>query len=147
MIFEANGIENVKLLPHHNKNGIFLTKAIDRIKKYKGRCFLKKLNKPILNCYIQDFNNFVNYALTNFYYDLKVLKSSFSRLFNLRRFNKGTDCSQLVFLSLIKLNLLPISEFDNNTTHILNLVCYIKDLSNGYKYGDFIEIIDHPFSD
>ncbi len=55
MLFEANGIERVPLKDHHSKRGVFLTPLVDRIKKYKGRCFWKPLNRPLGEHSIYDF--------------------------------------------------------------------------------------------
>lgn len=145
LLFEANGLEHTPLKPHHPKTGVFLTQLIPRLQKYKGRCFWKPLNKPIEPSIIQEFDEFVNYALDNLKYDYRLLYGALRRMFKLDRCHKGTDCGQITFLSLIKLRLLHIDEYDNPRAHYLKYVCNVTELENDYKYLPIVEIIDHPF--
>lgn len=146
MLFEANGIEYTPLMPHHSKRGIFFTPLADRIKKYKGTCYLKALSKPLSADVIYDFHKFINYTLNNFYYDYNVVSSSLKRCIQGIRCTKNTDCGQLVFLSLIKLGLLDMKEYDTNKLHVLNYVAYLDKLENDYKFNELIQIQDHPFN-
>jgi len=145
MLFEANGIERVPLLNHHSKNGVFLTPLADRIKKYKGRVFWKPLKIPLSKDILLDFDNFVDYCLNNFTYNYSVVSSGIYRGLGLQRCTKNTDCGQIVFLSLIKLGLLPIEEYDKPRFHHLKFVCNIEKLQNN-QYLDLVEVIDHPFA-
>jgi len=146
MLFEANGIERVPLKDHHSKRGVFLTPLVDRIKKYKGRCFWKPLNRPLSEHTIQDFENFIQYCLGNLEYDYAVISGGFKRWLGLAKCGKGTDCGQIVFLSLIKLGLLPVEEYDTPRLHHLKYVCGLESLTDGYKYMPLVEVIDHPFA-
>ena len=146
MLFEANGIERVPLLPHHSTTGIFLTPLADRIKKYKGRCFLKPLNEPLDDNIISGFREFIDYALDNMYYEYSVIKTGIKRGLGIERCSNGTNCGEIVFLSLIKLGLLPEEDYDNSAYHYLRWMSSISKLQNGYYYEDLIEIIDHPFA-
>lgn len=146
LLFEANGIERVPLKPHHSKNGVFLSPLSDRIKKYKGRCYLKSLNKPLPPESIQSLKEFIDYAMNNMYYDYHVIKSGFKKLFGIEKCHNGTNCGEIMFLSLIKLGLLDIEFYDTCILNHLKFVCEITDFKNGYKYLDLVEIIDHPFA-
>jgi hypothetical protein len=146
MLFEANGIERVPLLPHHSKKGIFLTPLAERIKKYKGKCYWKPLSAYLDSDITIDFAKFINYCLEEFEYDYSVIKGGIERGVGVRRCDKKTDCGQITFLSLIKLGLLPIEEYDNNCFHHLKYVCGVVNLLNDYKYLDLIQIIEHPFA-
>lgn len=145
-LFEANGVEKMPLLPHHNKNGIFLTPVADRIKKYKGRCFYKPLNKKISPDVIDAFSTFIKYSLENMSYDYEIFKGGLRRKFLGYKCNKKTDCGQLVFLSLVKLQLLPLSYYEISCANYLKYVCELTSLDNDYKYMDLIEVIEHPFA-
>ena len=147
MLFESNGIESVPLKPRHNKNGVFLTPLEDRIKKYKGRVFLKSLNYTLPVEIIDDFKNFIQYAVQNMYYDYNVISSGIKKGLGIELCSRGTNCGQLTFLSLIKLNLLPMCDYNTAMFHHLKYVCNITDLNLHYRYLDMIEIIDHPFRD
>lgn len=146
MLFEANGIEHVPLREHHPKNGIFLTPLADRVKKYKGRCFLKPLAYPITDKHIiNGFIDFINFCMKNFEYEYKVFSNSLKKLLGVKKCDNKTDCGQIVFLSLIKLGLVDMSEYDKPIMHHLLYVTGVKELKNNY-YLDLIEVIDHPFA-
>lgn len=145
-IFEANGVERLPLMPHHSKRGIYFTPLRDRMKKYKGRCFYKELSKPLSYATIVAFKEFIDYCLDKFEYDHAVIASGFKKYFGIKRCDSKTDCGQIVFLSLIKLGLLPIEEYDVPRLHHLKYVCGLKDLANDYYYRDLVEILEHPFA-
>jgi hypothetical protein len=147
MLFEANGIEKVPLRDHHSKRGVFLTPLIDRIKKYKGRCFWKPLNRSVSPDVLDGFKEFVQFSLTNLEYDYSVITGGIKRMLGLSKCGLGTDCGQIVFLSLIKLGLINVAEYDVPRLHHLRYVCNVTDLQNGYCYLPLVEIIDHPFAD
>lgn len=145
MLFEANGIERVPLKSHHNKNGIFLTPVADRIKKYKGRAFLKQLSTSIDPEIISGFFDFIHLALKEFKYDYNVISAGFRKLFGMEKCGKNTDCGQIVFLSLIKLGLIEESEWSVSRLHHLKFVCAVEKLTESRCYLPLVEIIDHPF--
>ncbi len=147
MLFEANGIERVPLKNHHSRRGVFLTPLIDRIKKYKGRCFLKPLNKPLPSYIIEGFEEFIQYSLKNMEYDYNVFTGGIKRMLGLSKCGHGTDCGQIMFLSLLKLGLIDINEYDVPRLHHLRYVCNISTLENGYAYMPLVEVIDHPFAE
>ncbi len=147
MLFEANGIERVPLKPHHSKKGVFCTPLIDRIKKYKGRCFWKPLRHKVDVNLEKGFGEFINYCLDNLAYDYSVISGGIKKWAGLEKCGKGTDCGQIVFLSLLKLGLLPIEEYDVPRLHYLKHVCGLTELSDGNNYMNMVEIIDHPFAE
>jgi hypothetical protein len=145
MLFEANGIERTPLKERHNNKGMFLTPLHARISKYKGRCFLKSLNKPLDETTIELYKNFITWAIPNMQYEYNVIRSVFKKLLGVERCHNKTNCAEIVFLSLIRLGLIPASEFDNNIMNHLQYIIDIKKLENGYHYNDLVELIDHPF--
>jgi len=147
MLFEANGIEFMPLLDHHNKNGIFFTPVKERIQKYKGRVFVKSLNHPVCDLADLDFKEFISYCLNNMKYDHRIIKSWLKKITGVSKCGKNTNCGELVFLSLIKLNLLPEYSYEQRPSfhHVSDMV-KIKHLLNN-KYNDPIEIVDHPFAE
>jgi hypothetical protein len=147
MIFEANGIENTPLKPHHNKLGMYLTPLADRAKKYKGRVFLKALNKDIPEETIRAYKDFIQYAIENMRYDRSVLSSGLRKGLGLEKCTLSTNCGEIAFLSIIKLRLIHLNKYDNSMFHHLKWVCNIEKLENGYEYLPLIEIVDHPFAE
>jgi hypothetical protein len=143
-IFEANGIETL-----HNKTGIYkgllCTKLINRVQRYKGRCFVKPLNKPITKYMNKQFYSFILYCLKNMFYQPSVFNSWIKKIFRLEKCNFSTNCGEIVFLSVIFLKLLPIEYYDKNISHHLLFMCDLTQLDHGYHYNDLIELIDSPF--
>lgn len=147
MLFEANGIERTPLKEHHSKSGIFLTPLADRIRKYKGRCFWKPLNKPLSQDTIDEFEQFIKYAMSEFRYEYSVFRNAIKIYLGVKYCDKKTDCGQLVYLSLIKTKLIDIDDYEVGKLHYLRYVTGLKELSGGYKYLDIIEVYDHPFAE
>ena len=145
LLFEANGVEKMYLMKHHNKNGIFLSPVKERIEKYKGRAFYKRLNDEIDDEKIKDFKHFIDYCLENMSYDYNLLQSALKKKTNIEKCGKLTNCGELVFLSLIKLGLFSMKEYNVPCFHYLKWVSNIKELPNGNSYNDQLEIVDHSF--
>jgi hypothetical protein len=146
-IFEANGLEHTHLKPEHNKYGIFLTPLLERCRKYKGIIYLKKLNREITKEMLTRFEEFINYAINNMYYNYAIITSFFRKLLGLEKCHRGTNCAEIIFLSLIKMGLINYSEYEKKYAHFLEYVSEIKEMNYGYKYEKEIELIDHPFAD
>jgi hypothetical protein len=144
-IFEACGIEYLPIRQHHNPRGIYLTPVRTRISKYKGVCYWKRLEHKLPSEVCDDFKQFINYALENMYYNYTVIQNGFNKLLG-ERYNLSTNCGELVLLSLIKLQLLSIDNFDNPHVHSLKYVSYIEHLQNN-KYLLLVKIVDQPFSE
>jgi hypothetical protein len=144
MLFEANGVERMPLMPRHPTCGIFLTPLSARISKYKGRCFLKQLEEPLREDIVRQFGPFIDYCLANFQYDKNIGTSALKKYLGFKRCDSKTDCGQIVFLSLIKLGLLSIEDYDKPIFHHLLHVAKLKEVTNNY-YRDLVEIVDHPF--
>jgi len=146
MIFEANGIEKIPLLPHHNKNGVFYTELKSRIQKYKGRVFVKTLNKNVNLQLEYEFKNFINFALENMHYDYNVFSSWVNKFLGLSHCGNGTNCGELAFLSIIKLGILDEKKYYSAPKfHHVSDVSKLQLCDNGYFYYKPVEIIDYPF--
>jgi len=159
-IFEANGIEKMPLREHHNKRGIFVSPLKERVAKYKGYCWVKKLkiNKnrmskgetyyKIAKYNLEKFEEFMHFAVDNFHYEYNVFASALKKFFGIEKCNFGTNCGELVFLSMIMLGLVSPEEYEKNRLHYLIDVCNLTDTGhNGYCYAEPTKIIDHPFAE
>lgn len=142
-IFEACGVEYMSLKPHHNPSGIFLTPLLPRISKYKGTVYWKRLEHTIHTDICDSFKQFIDYAIENMYYNYSFVHNAFSKLMG-EKYTLGTNCGELVLLSLIKLQLLPIESFDAACMYSLKYVSYLEQL-HGNKYLPLVKIIDQPF--
>lgn len=145
-LFEANGVEKMHLLNHHNRAGIYLTPIKERIQKYKGYCYWKPIESPLSEEQAHNLATFAEFALQNFYYEYNILKISIKNLFNLRTCCENTNCGELSFLSLLTANLLDEEEYFKRRVHYLKYICDIEKLKNN-SYLPIIQIIDHPFAD
>lgn len=146
MIFEANGIEKTPMKEHRSKTGMFYTPLIDRVRRYKGRCFWRSLNEPIKQEYLTSFPSFMKFCMENMYYDYNVVQTWLCKIFG-EKCNLGTNCAELVFLSWIKLGLLNMDSYEKINTHYLKYVCNTTKLDNGYSYSELIEIVDEHYGD
>lgn len=147
MLFEANGIDRMPLRDHHSKSGVFFSPVSDRIKKYKGMVCWKRLNDHIDPMIVDSFREFIDYCLANMKYDMSVVSAGLKKYLGIKKCDLGTNCGDIVFLSLIKLGLVPISEYDTPRMHHLKYVVNLDLLQNGYRYLDLVEVIDHPFAE
>lgn len=146
MLFESNGIEFTPLREHHSSTGVYLTPLKERIAKYKGKCYLKSLNKEVNSEYVYRFKDFIKYALENMYYDYSVIIAGIKKGLGIEKCNNATNCAETAFLSLITLGLLPENMYDQPLIHSLLYICNLYNLSNDFYYHKLIEIIDHPFA-
>lgn len=142
-LFEAANTTNMNLTNDQNKRGLFLKPLIPRIKKYKGEVYFKPLAKQLDEYIIKDFKKFIDYCINNMYYEKKIFTRCVQHMLG-KKCNNGTNCGELTFLSLIKLNLIDLNEYYKDRIHYLKYVSYIENLNNN-KYGPIIFIIDHPF--
>lgn len=144
-LFEANGNNWAIYIDIHNPKGISFSKLEERIKKYKGKCFLKALNKPITIMQKLNFEEWMKFAMSNMYYNYDVLSHGIKKGLGMEKCSFGTNCGDMVFLSLIKMNLLPIELYDKSIGHHLKYVCGLDELNKGYHFRDLIEIVDSQY--
>ncbi len=141
-IFEANGVECMNLLKHHNRRGVFMTPLRTRLQKYKGRTFIKRLNKPVE----YDLREFITFAEENMFYDMDIIPSFVKKITGLEKCDIRTNCGELTYLSLIKLGILDMSAYDKAPSFsYLHTVTKLSKCDNGYYYDEPVEFIDHPF--
>jgi len=143
-VFEAANPTNLVLEEHQNLKGIYLSLLENRLKKYKGYTFYKELGNSLDPETIEEFEKFINYALENMKYETAVFSNGIKKgLFGEKLHNK-TNCGELVFLSLIKLGLLPFNSYDERIFHHLRWMCSITDLQSNY-YEEPVKILFDPF--
>lgn len=144
MIFEANGIENMPLRAHHPKTGIFYTDLASRIKKYKGRVYLKRLTRVVSPEIEAGLAEFIKYARKCFHYDTAVFPNALRKLMG-EGCGGNTNCGQIAFLALIKCGVIPLAEYDRPRLHHLKYICSEYRFETGHTYEPIVEIVDQPF--
>lgn len=145
-IFEAAGTRGMYLLPGQNARGIFCETLTSRVQKYKGYTFYKQWKGPSVPINIQrDFRELMKYASGNMQYEYDITLSSLMKGLGIEHCNNGTNCGELTMLSLIKLGILPFSEYERQRPHHLRDMCYMKEGIDGY-YEEPLCIIFDPFT-
>ena len=134
-IFEAacmNGKRNNKGINH---NGICLSSLKNRIEKYQGYVYYKKLSKNITSDMHLKLINFIFYAYKNMSYNYNLIGSAFCKRFTKSKCNNKTNCAELIFLSLINMGLLDRKLWNQSIFHYLKYMTNLKTLNsiNGIK--------------
>lgn len=146
-IFEAMGTRGRYMLPHQNLSGIFLEPLAGRVTKYAGSVFIKRIHGPkIPDDVAREFMQLVHYAKENMYYEYSLGWNGLRKGLGLEKCNHGTNCGETVMLSLIKLGILPLSEYDIAHVHHLRNMCYLSDCTTGYIYDNPVQIVYDPFT-
>jgi len=143
VVFEATNIVGMKQCPEYNKNGITITDLKTRIEKYPGIIACKYLANPLDANIIIRFKDFINYAKDNMYYNVNVVTNGFAKLFG-DMLHTGTNCGEITFLSLIKLNLISKKTLLDRICHHLLYVVNLENLKNN-KYLPPVEITYSQF--
>lgn len=144
-IFEAANPTNMALEDHENPRGIFISLLENRVKQYKGYSFYKELGNSIDPKICLEFETFINYCISNMEYDTGVVSNGIKKGLFGEKSGLKTNCGELVFLSLIKLDLLPLSSYDSPTYHHLRWMCSVENLENGNYYKEPLKIVYSPF--
>jgi hypothetical protein len=133
-IFEAFNTSTMPFFPRKCSKGIALSDLEHRLNSYRGYSFYKELVSPIDASIQRGFKEFISYALDNMYYNESVIVNGINKLLLNETLRNGTNCGELVYLSLIKLGVIPRDELFNNRKHHLAWLAGIKHLANnGYK--------------
>ena len=143
VIFEAARTSQMKNCPDYNKHGIIITDLKCRMEKYPGLIACKSLNVPVHPDIIRGFKDLINYAKNNMYYNEDVVYNAIQKKKG-DKFNNGTNCGEIVFMSLIKLALLPESVANEKIAHHLLYVAQLEKLQNNF-YNKPVEITICPF--
>lgn len=145
-IFEAQSPSYLELQDHESKRGIYLSDLHTRLTRYRGRMYYKPLNTMINSKYEKEFQNFINYALTNMYYENAIFWNSIKKKFFFERLHEGTNCGELTLLSLIKLGIIDPEKYHWKSLHHLYWVTHLDNCDNGYIYQPICKIKISPFS-
>jgi len=143
LLFEAAKTSSMKNCEEKNRCGIIVSDLQTRIEKYPGKIACKFLNKPVSNQINSSFIEFMKYAKTNMHYNSKVFTNGLKKKLG-AQFNYSTNCGEIVFLSLIKLGLLPHDMFYKKLAHHLLYITKLTQLNNNY-YHKPIELTFNPF--
>jgi hypothetical protein len=131
LLFEALKTSGMKQCPEYNKRGIAITDLKTRLERYPGLIAHKRLNRPVNPHIIRGFKEFMKYAKANMYYNEKIFHNAIEKKMG-GKFTNSTNCGELVYLSLVKLGLLPEKALNKNLAHHLLYTSKITKLQNNY---------------
>jgi hypothetical protein len=143
-IFEACAKDRAPSFVSGHKSGIIVHDLMRRISRYKGYVAYKQLDKPVSNSSVLDLLDFIKYAQDNMYYNDNFMKNTIEKgIFN-EKYHCGTNCGELVTLSLIKMGLLSQQTFHcGKFHHLLSVVKNRELVNNRYLNTVFLKI--HEF--
>lgn len=118
-IFEAFNTSTMPFYPVECRNGIALVELEHRLNSYRGYAMYKELINPVSKERQEGFKHFIDYALDNMKYNENVINNGFNKLLYNEPLSKETNCGELVYMSLIKLGILPYTMFHENRKHHL----------------------------
>lgn len=147
-LFEAIGPPDENSCASQKKisqNGICISKLEDRLRRYKGLIFYKELNKKVPPEICVEFKNFINFATNHMFYDFNFHSMIIHKAIMRNICSINTNCGELVFLSLIKLGILPKTIYYKKISHHLLWISRLKNMNDGFFYKDPIYINDFPF--
>jgi hypothetical protein len=147
-LFEAIGPPdaNANVLANEiPRNGICICKLEDRLRRYKGYVYYKQLSEPIPQLICEEFKKFIGFARNHMFYDYNFHSMVIHKFMMRNKCSINTNCGELVFLSLIRLRLLPDKTYNEKISHHLLWISRLKNLTGKYHYKDIIRILDSPF--
>jgi len=136
MIFEANKNSIFPYIAENtNGKGIHYSLLKNRVENYAGKVYLKKINKEFDDEKKKLLYEFIEFAMKNMYYSNNIISNSVLSYFGLRHCRLDTDCGQILFLLLIKLNLISLHNYYLPRANYLYLLTKIKKLDDNYFYA------------
>lgn len=133
-IFEAWNPKLGILYPQEISNGIAFTDLENRLNSYRGYVFYKPLEMAVLPIVNAEFYKFIYTAVKKMKYNNNVIQNGINKLLFNDQLRIGTNCGELVYLSLMKLGIIKTSNFHINRKHHLREMCYLEDTDTGNKY-------------
>lgn len=146
MIFEANSPNGLEIYDYENKNGIYFSDLHVRLSRYRGYTYFKQLNKPVNKENENSFQEFINYAVKNMHYENNVIWNGLKKKIGVEILHEGTNCGEIILLSLIKLGIIDENHFKTRALHHLYWMCNVKECDFGYIYPSIFKIKISPFS-
>lgn len=130
LIFEAANVQG--LLEENSKpTGIYLVPLYDRISKYNGATYYKELAIPIPANINANFGHFINYCRNTMTYNVKIFNNGLKKFLG-EHIHHKINCGEIVYLSMIKLGLLPPEEFNSKIWHHLRWTCNVTSVYKNY---------------
>lgn len=143
-IFEAFSTGGMPFYPKEYSNGIALADLEHRLNSYRGYAFYKELAHPIDVDLQRGFKELIQYAMNNMQYNEEVISNGINKLLLNESLHNQTNCGELVYLSLIKLNVIPYEKIQENNKHHLAWLSGVSRLENN-AYREPVYILANYF--
>lgn len=147
-IYEAAQPSIKSLKPTQRSAGIFWTRAVDRIRRYKGYCYWQPISRAPSDERVHGLLRFIRDTAHLFTYNNKHIITILQKTLGFRGLNFQTNCGELVVLALIQLGILASERLNDKVKHSL---WYVQDINEKcvapYHYGPLYKIIDSPVGD
>jgi hypothetical protein len=143
-IFEAFSSANMPFYPKECANGVVLADLEHRLSSYRGYCLYKELMFPVAHELQRGFREFIDYAINNMKYNEAVISNGINKMLWNETLHLGTNCGELVYMSLIKLGLVPFEKLEENRKHHLVHTANIKQVE-GNQYQEPVYILSNYF--
>lgn len=143
-IFEAFSPSKMPFYPKECSNGIVLADLEHRLNSYRGYAFYKELMFPVEPELQRGFKELIDYAINNMQYNEAVIVNGINKILCNESLHNGTNCGELVYLSLIKLGLLSYNKVTENNKHHLAWLSTIKQVERN-EYREPVYILSNYF--
>jgi hypothetical protein len=145
-IFEAWNSSQEVMYPDEIKHGIAFTDLENRMSSYRGYIFYKQLSHQVSPGANMDFYGFIYWAMHNMKYNEHVILNGISKYIFNDSLRVGTNCGEIVYLSLIKLGILSPQRFHENRKHHLRDMCNITQTDSGNNYLPILYVWQNYFT-
>jgi hypothetical protein len=146
LLFESFNPHRMPFYPAEYKSGIATCDLEHRLNSYRGFVIYKELAKPVSEKTNKEFVEFIKYAKQNMKYDKDVIHGEIGKIIFNSPFNIYTNCGQFTALSLMKLDLIPFSNFKHRRKHHLRWTSSLTKLKNNhyktpvYVYSEYFKV-------
>lgn len=133
-LFEAWNPHHDILYPNEVAHGMAFTDLEHRLLSYRGYVFYKPLEYEISQQTNEDFYKFIYWAMCHMKYNPRVISNGIKKLIFNDKLRTGTNCGEIVYLSLIKLGLLGLPRLYENRKHHLRWLSNLEQTDTYNKY-------------
>jgi hypothetical protein len=145
-IFEAWNPTNEKFYPSEFNHGMAFSELRHRALSYRGYIFYKELQHRIPHYTNVQFYQFIYWAMGALKYNPSVVRNGIRKFIFNDDLRIGTNCGELVYMSLINIGLLNFTKLKENRKHHLKWLCGLEHTDDGNRYLEPVYIWQEYFT-
>lgn len=134
LLFEAWNSSEEVLYPKEISHGIAISDLENRIQSYRGYVFYKPLAHELTLKQNALLYSFMQWAYNNMHYNTRVIKNGVKKLLLNDMLRRGTNCGELMYITMITIGLLAEMRINENRKHHLRWVCSLENTDDGNSY-------------